>query len=104
MHILVWMHLKVFLKLKKTLKLSLLGKCIKKPKKTKTQKPPQKPQKNHWAFFFKIINPDFSNPASRLTAAFPPCSPPTRTPPLSGPPPPISKWASLLRRLRWTSS
>jgi hypothetical protein len=33
----VWMHLKVFLKLKKPLKLSLLGKCIRKTKK------------NHWA-------------------------------------------------------
>ncbi len=39
----VWMHLKVFLKLKKPLKLSLLGKYIK-----KIQKKKQKTQKNHW--------------------------------------------------------
>ncbi len=42
------MHLKVFLKLKKTWKLILLGKYIK--KKQKNQK---KPQKNHWAGFKK---------------------------------------------------
>jgi hypothetical protein len=48
------MHLRVFVKLKKTLKPSRLGKKTqKKPKKTqKTQKKPKKPKKTHWAGFF----------------------------------------------------
>ncbi len=47
------MHLKVFVKLKKTLKTPSSGQ-----KKTKK---PQKTQKNHWAgFFFK--NPGFFQP------------------------------------------
>jgi hypothetical protein len=42
------MHLKVFLKLKKTVKPSLLG------NKTQiTQKEPKKPKKTHWVVFFK---------------------------------------------------
>ncbi len=45
------MHLKVFLKLKKPLKLSLLGKYIKKNKK---------PKKTHWAGFF--LNLGFFQP------------------------------------------
>jgi hypothetical protein len=60
------MHLKVFLKLKKTLKPSLLGK--KKQQKTKkTKKPKKKPKKNkktHWAVFF-LKTRIFSNPAPR---------------------------------------
>jgi hypothetical protein len=54
------MHRKVFLKLKKPEKLSLLGKYIKKqrnlkkPKKTKkkTKKTKKKTKKTHWAGFF----------------------------------------------------
>jgi hypothetical protein len=50
------MHLKVFLKLKKTLKPSLLGK-----KTQKNPKNPKKTKKTHWAgFFFK--NPGFFQP------------------------------------------
>jgi hypothetical protein len=54
------MHLKLFLKLKKTLKPSLLGK--KKPKKPKNQK---KNKKTHWAGFIKIKTRVFSNPVSK---------------------------------------
>jgi hypothetical protein len=50
------MHLEVFLKLKKTLKPSLLGK-----KSKETQKNPKKPQKKHWAGFF-LKNPGFFQP------------------------------------------
>jgi hypothetical protein len=50
------MHLKVFLKLKKNLKPSLLGKKNKNPKNPKKTKT----QKNHWAGFF--LNRVFSNP------------------------------------------
>jgi hypothetical protein len=51
------MHLKVFVKLKKTLKTLLSGqknpKKPKKPKKTqKNQKKQKKPKKTHWAGFF----------------------------------------------------
>jgi hypothetical protein len=54
------MHLKVFVKLKNTLKPSRLGK---KPKKTqKTQKNPKKTKKPHWAGFF--LNPGFFQPCS----------------------------------------
>jgi hypothetical protein len=75
------MHLKVFLKLKKNLKLSLLGKYIKKTKKQtkkpkkkpqKTKKTPKKPKnpqkkqkknkKNRWVVLKK--NRVFSNPAA----------------------------------------
>ncbi len=52
------MHPKVFVKLKKPSKPSLLGK---KPQK-KTKKP-KKPQKTHWAGFFKNKTRVFSNPA-----------------------------------------
>jgi hypothetical protein len=53
------MHLKVFVKLKKTLKTSRLGK---KPKKNqKNPKNPKKPKKPHWAGFFKK-NPGFFQP------------------------------------------
>ncbi len=49
------MHLKVFLKLKKPLKLSLLDNYLEKPKKPqKTQKNPKNLKKNHWAGFFYI--------------------------------------------------
>jgi hypothetical protein len=65
------MHLKVFLKLKKPLKLSLLRQIFKKTKKKtkktkktkknkkkqKTNKPQKKPKKKHWAGFKK--NPGF---------------------------------------------
>ncbi len=45
------MHPKVFMKLKKNLKPSLLGnKTQKKPKKPK--KKPKKPKKTHWAGYF----------------------------------------------------
>jgi hypothetical protein len=49
------MHLKVFLKLKKPLKLSLLGKYIfkKTPKKQKKQKKKKKKKKKKW--FFPIL-------------------------------------------------
>jgi hypothetical protein len=50
------MHLKVFLKLKKTLKPSLLGK-----KKPKNPKKPKKTKKTHWVGFFKKTRV-FSNP------------------------------------------
>ena len=50
------MHLKVFVKLKKTLKPSRLGK-----KTQKTQKNPKKPKKTHWAGFF-LKNPGFFQP------------------------------------------
>jgi hypothetical protein len=51
------MHLKVFLKLKKTLKPSLLGKKTQKnPKKT------QKPKKTHWAGFLYKKTRVFPNP------------------------------------------
>ncbi len=47
------MHLKVFLKLKKTLKPSLLGKKkTKKPKKPKNPKKPKKPKKTTGLGFF----------------------------------------------------
>jgi hypothetical protein len=66
------MHLKVFVKLKKTLKTLSSGrktpKNPKKPKKPKkTQKNPKKTQKNpkktHWAGFFFKKTRVFSNPA-----------------------------------------
>ncbi len=60
------MHLKVFVKLKKTLKPYRLGKKTqktqknpKKPKKPK--KNPKKPKKTHWAGFF-LKNPGFFQP------------------------------------------
>jgi hypothetical protein len=62
----VWMHLKVFLKLKKTLKTLSSGQIYLK-KKTKNPKKPkknQKTQKTHWAGFFNKKNGFFSNPAS----------------------------------------
>ncbi len=46
------MYLKVFLKLKKTLKPSLLGKKTKKPKKPKKPKNQKKNTKTHFAGFF----------------------------------------------------
>jgi hypothetical protein len=47
------MHLKVFLKLKKTLKPSLLGKKTQKnPKNPKKPQKPKKTKKNHWVGFF----------------------------------------------------
>jgi hypothetical protein len=57
------MHLKVFVKLKKTLKKpSRLGKKPKKNQNTqKTPKNPKKNQKTHWAGFLKK-NQVFSNP------------------------------------------
>jgi hypothetical protein len=60
------MHLKVFVKLKKTLKtLSSGQKNLKKPKKTqKIQKNPKKPKKPHWAGFFKK-KPGFFQPWMR---------------------------------------
>ncbi len=54
------MHLKVFLKLKKTLKTSLLGKTQKIPKKTRKLK------KKHRAGFFLIKNQGFFQPCSDL--------------------------------------
>jgi hypothetical protein len=55
----VWMHLKVFLKLKKPNKLSLLGKNIKKNQKPKkNQKTPKNPQgwfKKNPGFFQSCI-------------------------------------------------
>jgi hypothetical protein len=54
------MHLKVFLKLKKALKPSLLGK-----KPQKTQKT-QKNKKTHWAGFFLYKNPGFFHPCPCL--------------------------------------
>jgi hypothetical protein len=51
------MHLKVFLKLKKPYKLSLLGKY---KKKTKKQKKNKKQKITHWAgFFFLLLKPSF---------------------------------------------
>ena len=52
------MHLKVFVKLKKTLKTLSSGQ--KNPKKHKKKKP----KKKHWAGFF-FLNRVFSNPAVR---------------------------------------
>jgi hypothetical protein len=59
------MHLKVFLKLKKTLKIPLFW--AKKPKKNKKKnkkklKKNKKPKKTHWAGFF-LKTRVFSNPA-----------------------------------------
>jgi hypothetical protein len=53
------MHLQVFVKLKKTLKPSRLGK-----KTQKNPKKPKKPKKTHWAGFFFFKNRVFSNPGS----------------------------------------
>jgi hypothetical protein len=47
------MHLKVFLKLKKTQKTFSSGKKKKKTKPQKTQKNTKKKQKNHWAGFLR---------------------------------------------------
>jgi hypothetical protein len=59
------MHLKVFLKLEKSQKLSLLGKYIKKTKKNKKKrKTPKKTKKTHWAGFF-LKTRAFSNPSWR---------------------------------------
>jgi hypothetical protein len=66
------MHLKLFLKLKKPLKLSLLGQYIKKPQKTpntqkkpkkkqKTPKNPKKPKKNPLGWVF-LNYPGFFQP------------------------------------------
>jgi hypothetical protein len=55
------MHLTVFLKLKKNLKPSLLGK--KTPKNPKKIKKPKKKQKNPLGWFFFFFNRVFSNPA-----------------------------------------
>ena len=54
------MHLKVFLKLKKTLKPSLLGK--KTQKTPKNPKKTQKTQKNPLGWFFFFLNPGFFQP------------------------------------------
>jgi hypothetical protein len=69
------MHLKVFVKLKKTLKTLLSGqknpKDQKKNKKTqKTQNKPKKPKKNHWAGFFFLKNRVFSNPGTVATVPY----------------------------------
>jgi hypothetical protein len=66
------MHLKVFVKLKKTLlTLSSGQKNPKKPKKNqKTQKKPKKPKKTHWAGFFFKKNRVFSNPGLDPIPAF----------------------------------
>jgi hypothetical protein len=67
------MHLKGFLKLKKPLKLSLLGKYIKKtikrknPKKNKKPKKKPKNPKNHWTVFF--LKPGFFQPCLLLALA-----------------------------------
>ncbi len=53
------MYLKVFLKLKKPYKLSLLGKYIKKQKKTKK---PQKNPKKPTGLGFVLKNPGFFQP------------------------------------------
>jgi hypothetical protein len=66
------MHLKVFLKLKKTLKPSLLGKKPQKPQKTqknkKTKKKQKKNKKTHWAGLKK--NPGFFQPYPGRLAYF----------------------------------
>jgi hypothetical protein len=49
------MHLKVFLKLEKPQKLSLLGKYILKNQNPKKNKIPPKNQKTHWAGFKKKL-------------------------------------------------
>jgi hypothetical protein len=70
------MHLKVFVKLKKTLKTLLSGqKTQKNPKKpTKKPKNPKKTKKTHWAgFFFK--NPGFF-PTLKLIGTYPVSSTP----------------------------
>jgi hypothetical protein len=46
------MHLKVFLKQKNPKNSLFWAKIYKKTKNKKTQKPPQKTQKKHWAWFF----------------------------------------------------
>ncbi len=53
------MHLKVFVKLKKTLK--TLSSAQKTKKKPKNQKKTKKPKKTHWAGFF-FLNPGFFQP------------------------------------------
>ncbi len=57
------MHLKVFLKLKKTLKTLSSGPIYKKTQKTK--KTTKKPKKNHWAGL-KKKNGFFFNPARNM--------------------------------------
>ncbi len=60
------MQLKVFLKLKKTLKPSLLDKKNPKNPKKKKSKKPKKPKNTHWAVFF--LNPGFFQPCLTQTA------------------------------------
>jgi hypothetical protein len=72
------MHLKVFLKLKKTLKALSSGQIYfkkpKKPKKTKKTKKTKKPKKTHWVGFFQK-NPGFFQPCEegvRVGGVYPP--------------------------------
>jgi hypothetical protein len=48
------MHLKVFLKLKKTLKTLSFGQIYKKKQKTPKNPPQKKTKKTHWAGFFQL--------------------------------------------------